>query len=212
MYHFPSDFPLFFLLRRSKFLSLHILFITHCFGRAYPGPTLLNKSAFLLMEKNLKFFTSFLLQTQPWDSKSLLDLKGPCKLHLCVLMSLGQGKRQGGFLIMTQSALLRRQASLFTLFISLSSLDLSPCLPFPLMSLCGKRFWEGGPGFLSAQRHTSLLPSCVSSLLGKSHGASSYMGIPSAADLMSGFLPEAVYKGDPKEGAVKLFIDFWWLM
>ena len=102
------------------------------------------------------------------------------------------------------------QASPFTLSVSLSSLDLSPCIPFPLISLCGKRFWEGGPGFLSAQRHMSLLPSYISSLLGKSHWASSDMGIPGSAFLMSEFLPEALYKGDPKEGSVKLVIDICW--
>lgn len=39
---------------------------------------------------------------------------------------------------------------------------------------------------------------------------SSALGVPSTADLVSEFLPEAVSKVDPEEGSVRLFVDICW--
>lgn len=71
--------------------SLYHLLLWACLPGSHPPS--LNKSGFLLMGKNLKFSMSFLLQTQPWGSKSLLDLKGIWKLHHWVWMPLGQGQQ-----------------------------------------------------------------------------------------------------------------------
>lgn len=144
---------------------------------------------------------SFFLQPGPWWSHSLLDFQRTWKLLIRVWMSLGQGS----CLIRTQSAL--ADASFSAISILLSFLDLSPCFLFPFMSLRIKCFWEGVRAFLSAEKHMSLLPSYISSLPVTSLWASSARGNPIAAGPTSEFLPEAVYKGNPKEGSLKLFID-----